>query len=170
MVFLRVFAEILKVLKNQDSAKSAKSISAPDGPIWLKFLLWVLELIIRHSIKQLFLLKINISVQKRGVYFLWQNPKRKGSTMEFHTFCKSVLWSCSDPKTFLIKCSSKKVSMMPSKGQVSNPSRLRDTELSVYFLRLTTVHKWNWIWMRMNKTGLSAVKEMRKCFELQWAV
>ena len=29
---------------------------------------------------------------------------------------------------------------MPSKGQVSNPSRLRDTELSVYFLRLTTVH------------------------------
>ena len=28
---------------------------------------------------------------------------------------------------------------MPSKGQVSNPSRLRDTELSVYFLRLTTV-------------------------------
>ena len=89
--------------------------------------------------KATFLLKINISVQKRGVYFLWQNPKRKGSTMEFHTFCKSVLWSCSDPKTFLAKCSSKKVSMMPSKGQVSNPSRLRDTELSVYFLRLTTV-------------------------------
>ena len=89
--------------------------------------------------KATFLLKINISVQKRGVYFLWQNPKRKGSTMEFHTFCKSVLWSCSDPKTFLAKCSSKKVSMMPSKGQVSNPSRLREAELSVYFLRLTTV-------------------------------
>ena len=28
---------------------------------------------------------------------------------------------------------------MPSKGQVSNPNRLRDTELSVYFLSLATV-------------------------------
>ena len=88
MAFLRVFAEILEILKNQVFAKSAKSISAPSGPIWLKFLLGVLELIVRHSIKQLFCLK-SIFLCKKGVStFCGKTQKERGVQWNFTLFAK----------------------------------------------------------------------------------
>ena len=88
MAFLRDFAEILEIVKNQVFAKSAKSISAPSGPIWLKFLLGVLELIVRHSINQLFCLK-SIFLCKKGVStFCGKTQKERGVQWNFTLFAK----------------------------------------------------------------------------------
>ena len=59
------------------------------------------------------------------------SEQKRGSTMKFHIFSKSVLWSWPDNVTFLAKLSLNKVYIIPYKYQVSNPSRWGDTDLAV---------------------------------------